>query len=113
MLTLFEQAIVMHLIGDWILQNDWMATNKPNLRHPAAWIHAAIHAVLLTIVFGWQGGLILGLAHILIDTRIPFRWWRKVYRMTAEGESASHVAVWTDQVLHVLCLAIWVQFFTA
>lgn len=111
MLTLFEQALVMHIIGDWILQNDWMATNKPNLKHPAAWIHGAIHAALLTFVLGWQAGLIIGVFHMLIDTRIPFRWWQKTFRMTGEGPNAVHVAIWTDQVMHVLCLAIWIQFF--
>ena len=104
MLTLFEQALVMHIIGDWILQNDWMANNKPNLKHPASWIHGGIHALLLFPVLGWQGGLILGLCHLLIDTRGPFKWWRKFYRMTAEGPNAIHVAIWTDQVFHVLCL---------
>jgi len=110
MLTLFEQSIVMHLIGDWILQNHWMAENKPNLKHPAAWIHMLIHIVLQSLVLGVQGGVILGILHILIDTRVPFRWWRKLFGMTAEGPTAVHVAIWTDQVLHVLCLAAWIQF---
>lgn len=110
MLTLFEQALVMHLIGDWILQNDWMAENKPNLKHPAAWIHTGIHVVLLTIVLGWKGALILGVLHLIIDTRLPFRWWRNTFKMTAEGPNASHVAIWTDQVMHVICIAVYVQF---
>jgi len=109
-LTLFEQALVMHLVGDWILQNDWMAQNKPNLRHPAAWLHGAIHVVLMTLVLGWIAGLVLGVLHMLIDTRRPFQWWRRTFRMTAEGPTATHVAIWTDQVLHVICLAAWIQF---
>ncbi|MEX0331596.1 MAG: DUF3307 domain-containing protein [Puniceicoccaceae bacterium] len=111
MLTLFEQALVMHIIGDWILQNDWMANNKLSLKHPAAWIHAGIHAVLLGLVLGWPAGLIIGVFHMLIDTRVPFRWWQRTFRMTEDGPTAVHVAIWTDQVMHVLCLAIWVQFF--
>ena len=110
MLTLFEQAIVMHLIGDWILQNHWMAENKPNLRHPAAWIHTAIHIVLQSLVLGLLAGVVLGILHMLIDTRLPFRWWRDNFKMTAEGPTSNHVAIWTDQVLHVLCLAAWIQF---
>lgn len=110
MLTLFEQVLVMHLIGDWILQNDWMAANKQSLKHPAAWVHVGIHMVLLFVILGWQGALVLGIAHMIIDTRIPFRWWTRNFKMTVEGPLAVHVAIWTDQVLHVLCLAAWVQF---
>jgi hypothetical protein len=110
MLTLFEQALIMHLIGDWILQNDWMAANKPSLRHPAAWIHAGIHVLLLSLVLGLLAGLVLGVLHMLIDTRGPFRWWRSTFRMTADGPNACHVAIWTDQVMHILCLAAWIHF---
>ncbi|EDY84381.1 hypothetical protein VDG1235_4012 [Verrucomicrobiia bacterium DG1235] len=87
-----------------------MSENKPNLKHPAAWIHGLIHFVLITIVLGWVAGLALGFLHMMIDTRRPFLWWRKVFRMTSAGETATHVAIWTDQVLHVLCLAMWIQF---
>jgi hypothetical protein len=101
----------MHLIGDWVLQNDWMAVNKQNLKHPAAWIHVAIHVVLLFIVLGWPGAVVLGALHMMIDTRIPFRWWTGIFKMTTEGPLANHVAIWTDQVFHVLCIAAWVHFF--
>ena len=110
MLTLFEKALLMHLIGDWILQNDWSSNNKCDLKHPAGWIHAAIHFVLLSIVLGWLGGLVLAILHLVIDTRIPFNWWRKTFRMTSEEPIGTHVAIWTDQVLHILCIAAWIQF---
>ena len=28
MLTPFERGVVVNLIADWLLQNDWMARNK-------------------------------------------------------------------------------------
>lgn len=73
MLTPFERGLVAHLIADWLLQNDWMARNKGDLRHQATWVHAGIHAVLLGLALGWLAGLVLGLLHVLIGTRIPFR----------------------------------------
>jgi hypothetical protein len=48
-----------------------MARNKMSLRHPAAWTHAAIHAVCLGLALGWQAGLVLGFIYLLIDTRVP------------------------------------------
>ena len=59
-LSLFERGLVAHLVADWLLQNDWMALNKMNLRHPAGWVHAAIHGVLLGFALGWREGLCWG-----------------------------------------------------
>lgn len=106
-MTLFEQALVLHLIGDWLLQNDWMARNKDKLKHPAAWAHGSIHAVLLGLVFGWRGGLALGLVHMLVDTRIPQRWWSRMFGQTQNGELGLHVLIWGDQVIHIGTIALW------
>ena len=35
-LTTFEAALMLHLIADWLLQNEWMAVKKLRLSHPAA-----------------------------------------------------------------------------
>lgn len=109
MLTLFERGVVAHLIADWLLQNDWMARNKKNLRHPAAWTHTAIHAVLLGLALGWQAGLVLAALHILLDTRRPLEWWRRVFRQTDDGSPAAlATAMWADQVVHIVAIAAWV-----
>jgi hypothetical protein len=107
-LTPFERGFIAHLIADWLLQNDWMATNKMNLRHPAAWVHVGIYAVLLGLALGWQAGLVLGALHIILDTRRPLTWWRRVFRQTNEGPAALLTAVWADQVLHIVAIAAWV-----
>jgi len=108
-MTPFENAFVAHLIGDWLLQNDWMARNKCSLRHPASWVHGAIHGVLLGIVLGWWGGVALGLAHMLVDTRVPQGWWARIYGQTISGPSADHVLVWADQVIHIGMIAVWLH----
>jgi len=107
-MTLFEKGLVAHLVADWILQNDWMAGDKMSLRHPAAWAHAAIHAVCLGLALGWSGGLVLGVSHLLIDTRIPVAWWIRVFKKSGQAPEAGSIAIWLDQTLHVVCLAAWV-----
>ncbi len=108
MLTPFERGLVAHLIADWLLQNDWMAKNKVSLKHPATWVHVGIHAVLLGLALGWQAGLVLGILHMLVDTRVPLRWWQRAFRQTTEGPFAIPLAIWADQVLHITIIAAWV-----
>ncbi len=109
MLTPFERGLVANLIADWILQNDWMATYKVSLKHPAAWVHAAIHAVLLTLALDWRAGLVLALVHMVVDTRIIANWWIRTFRQTAEGRSGFIVKIGVDQVLHIAAIAIWLE----
>ena len=109
-LTPFERAMVAHLVADWLLQNNWMAAHKSDLRHPAAWVHGAIHAICLALALGPRAGLCLGLVHILIDTRLPLAWWTRVFKGNGSGTEAMNVAIWADQVLHVVTIALWISF---
>ena len=119
-------GIVLHLIADWPLQNDWMANNKMYLRTSyAGYVHASIHGLLLAIIFGWAA-IFLAVVHLLIDTRRPVIWWSKLVKQTPpqgtlletenlEGEDnrlvflydmGLEVRIWTDQVFHIFTLAV-------
>ena len=122
-------GLVLHLIADWPLQNDWMANCKMKRRirrgldnvvvpspwwdrHLAAYIHASIHGFLLSIVFGWAA-IPLAITHLLIDTRTPVVWWSRLIEQTQPlGKGAPivdiglEVRIWTDQVFHIFCIAI-------
>ena len=108
MLTPFERGLVAHLVADWLFQNDWMATHKGSLRHPAAWVHGAIQFALLTLALGWVSGLVLAVVHILVDTRGPQRAWARFFGQTMTGALGRHVQIWGDQVIHIAILALWV-----
>ena len=108
MLTPFEKGFVAHLVADWILQNDWMALNKTSLRHPAAWVHAGIHALCLGFALGPVGGAVLAFVHLLIDTRVPVDWWIRVFKKSGQAPEAGLIAIGLDQTLHIVCIALWV-----
>jgi hypothetical protein len=101
-------GLVAHLVADWLLQNEWQAVHKVSLRHPAAWVHAGIHGLALWPVFGAAAAVALGAAHMLIDTRKPRHWWAWLIGQTRDPAQpiSMHVAIWSDQVLHVACLAV-------
>lgn len=102
--NIFIQAVVLHLIADWFFQNDWMAKNKHKFG-TAMFVHSFIHVLFMLFVFNVMVSLLIGVSHALIDTRIPLYYWRRIFKQTTEGEAAMHVAIWQDQVLHVLVLA--------
>lgn len=108
MLTPFERGLVAHLVADWLLQNTWMAVNKTSLRHPAAWVHAGIHTLCLSLALDPISGLVLGVVHLLIDTRVPLNWWFRFFKNRGGPPLPDVVAIGTDQALHIATIAIWV-----
>ena len=84
--------IVCHLVGDYVLQTDFIAKTKGE-----NWYHLVVHCLLYCLpfyfVFGWvwQLGVIL-LAHLIIDP-LKARWKKISYT--------------TDQVLHYLTLCVY------
>jgi hypothetical protein len=109
-MTPFERGLVAHLVADWLLQNDWMALNKTDLRKPAGWVHASIHAVLLSLALGWQGGVVLGALHLIIDTGRPLDWWIRIFKRCEHSPQAALIRIATDQVIHIAAIAAWVAF---
>ena len=103
---LLAWGVVAHIVVDWLLQNEWQAVHKVNWRHPAAWVHSGLHTAVLLFVFPWPAALLLGAAHLLIDTRKPRDWWQATIRQTRGGEVGMHVAFWVDQAMHVACIAL-------
>jgi hypothetical protein len=108
-LTAFERALVAHLIADWLFQNNWMARNKGRLLHPAAWVHGLIHGICLGLALDLRAGIFLGLLHMLIDTRVPLTWWMHNIKGSADEPEAASIAVWADQVIHIVSIAVWIS----
>lgn len=100
-------GIAAHLAADWLFQNNWMARNKTRITHPAAWIHGLIHFLVIWWVFPFWPAVAIACLHILIDLRFPLTWWRNFYGQTQDGSFAIHVAIWGDQVSHVLVIALF------
>lgn len=99
-------GIVVHLLADWLLQTNWMAIHKVNLWHPAAWIHSGIHTLTLLFVFTLPMALLIGITHLLIDTRKPLQWWMRIVKQMPADEKFPIVEVWLDQVMHIIILAV-------
>lgn len=125
---------VAHLVGDYILQSHWMATEKTKNN-----VAAAVHAITYTLPFLLitQSVAALGVicgTHFLIDRyRLaryvvwlkngPFRWSDEegewcVKHLTATGyqdDVPAWLSVWlliiVDNTLHMICNGLAIHYF--
>ena len=59
--------LVLHALGDYVTQSDWMARNKTK-----RWWPAIAHAVVYTVPFAlllprWEPLMLIGVSHLLLD----------------------------------------------
>lgn len=93
MIEQFIKMVLCHLVGDYVLQSDFIAQTKgENWYH--LFVHCALYIVPFYIVFGFDWRLlIIFIAHIIIDP-LKARW--------------NKISYWQDQVLHYLFGLIYV-----
>lgn len=73
------EQLIAHLVGDYILQSDWMANNKKQGTHPLAWWICLGHVIWYTVPFLFLTQdilvlLVIGAGHFLIDYLSLARW---------------------------------------
>lgn len=108
MSTLFIYGLLAHIVADWFLQNNWQATYKVSLKHPASWVHSGLHLVCLLFVFAPLVAMAVAASHLLIDTRKPLGLWRRLVRQTTDASNPVFVpfAMWQDQAAHILIIGL-------
>jgi hypothetical protein len=115
--TVFLILLTSHLLGDWVAQSDWQATNKTRswaaLAAHVAGYHLVMGLLLLLPVLrdGWPAGKALAVlavsaaTHALIDRRWPGRALLRV-----AGSPGFATVEWgviaVDQALHLSILAM-------
>lgn len=95
----------VHFIADFVLQSDWMATNKSR-----RWDALALHVAVYAACFAWMGWRFVAVtfaAHFVTDavtSRITSRLW------VAGSRHWFFVVVGLDQWLHATQLILTSQF---
>jgi hypothetical protein len=111
-MTLFDWLLVGHLVGDFLLQNRWMAEKKGSQWLPL-FIHAAVYTwvvYLMSLYAGgisWRGVVIIFLAHLILDRREFVAFWM---RHVTRADSSTWLAIAVDQAWHIVILAIATRF---
>jgi len=99
--------IYAHLIGDYLLQNDWMAQNKK-----VSSLHCAVHILVYMLPFLFCGFLwwqlaIIALQHYAVD-RTNFIMWFMKWKGSekfATGPCFPWSVIVTDNITHILTIA--------
>jgi hypothetical protein len=120
--------LVAHAIGDYVLQSDWMATEKTK-ENVAALAHASFYSIPFAFLGpSWLAFLVIVVSHFIIDRWRLARYlvWAKNWigpgnRPWAECMATGYppdrpawLTVWlliiADNVLHVLCNALAIAY---
>jgi hypothetical protein len=100
--------LVSHLVGDFLLQNDWMAMNKKKRAVPLT-IHCLVYTSCIWLI-GGLGGLPLlfvFLSHLLIDgSNVISMWMNLVGQRGFKDNLAPWSVIVVDQVWHLLILFV-------
>lgn len=123
-------ALVGHLVGDYLLQNDWMALNKKQ-----STLHCAVHCAIWTWFvilfaceptesfwsfgsdamvnpgwFSWRVAAVLFVTHFIQDRTNIIRWWMSLIGQEkfATGPCAPWSIIVVDNVWHIVTIwAVW------
>lgn len=105
-------ALIGHLVGDYLLQNDWMALHKKANYWRCA-LHAAIWTGAVCLFAGWTNPFVMTFlfsTHFLQDcSAIVARWMDAIGQHAFRtGPCAPWSAIAVDNVWHVVTIyGVW------
>lgn len=108
----FDILLLAHLVGDYLLQTEWMAKYKAE-----RWLPLLTHCLVYTTVvalfaFLWlpEGLSMWGIAlvfvsHVILDRRtLVALWYKRIMRVT--DEKSKWLMIVADQIFHLIVLAL-------
>ena len=106
-------AIIGHLVGDYLLQNDWMSLNKKKRTLPCA-IHCTLWTLAVCAFASWwtlPAIAVLWVTHFAQDrTQVVLYWMTKIARQPefVKPPYAPWSIIVVDNVWHIVTLwAVW------
>jgi hypothetical protein len=114
-MTIFESLLLAHLVGDWLLQNEWQAIQKGK-KWQALISHVLVyHIVVLAVLVVRFGAYdlrvyitvaILAVTHTLLDMRRSVEWYIRTFRLSASNPPELWLVIVVDQSIHLILLGL-------
>jgi len=107
-MTLFEWLLIGHLVGDFLLQNRWMAEKKTRHWGPLL-IHCSVYTIAVSLLALNAEGLSLTgifaifVTHIILDRRGFTDFW--THQIT-KSPDIPWLKIMIDQSWHLVVLAV-------
>lgn len=109
--------LILHAIGDYLVQNDWMALNKKKISlkgELACQIHCIAYSLPFLFIGSWQAVLAIYVSHYIIDRTRIIDWFiatrNGTFNITNFGfgeERPFVISFWlyviTDNIFHIIC----------
>ena len=100
------EILIGHLIGDYVLQTDWMASNKKRW-DLIGWLSCIIHCLVWTLSISFMVGfktldviILLFLSHLIIDKTNIVKFYLNTFRIMPEPDLWKIIIV--DNTFHLL-----------
>lgn len=108
--TALPLAVIGHLVGDYLLQNDWMALHKKQSDFRCA-VHCALWTLAVCVFAGWTAPVIWALlfaAHYGQDRTNVVAWWMDTMgqRQFRTGPCAPWSSIVVDNVWHLVAITL-------
>lgn len=96
---------IAHLVGDFLIQNDWMAVNKARSSVACA-VHVLVYmAPFLLCNLEWWQLLLIATQHFLQDRTRWVAWWMTRWKQAKKGYP-SELSLCVDQSFHLLTIEL-------
>ena len=109
------EQLILHLVGDYLLQNDWMARNKKmkgNLGLLACIIHCSLYSIPFLLIGSPFQVVIIFATHFLIDRWYFVKWYMNLVGQEdfAKPPTAPWSIFFVDNTFHLICNFIVLSF---
>ncbi|MCL6639066.1 MAG: DUF3307 domain-containing protein [Firmicutes bacterium] len=107
-MNLFTWLFIGHLVGDFLLQTNWMAARK-STNCFALFVHVAVYTLSVVAFALPAGGIsfkaaaVIFLTHFILDKRNLVHYW---VRAVNGAEGVEWLKIVSDQCWHLLVLAL-------
>ena len=103
------EQLILHLFGDYVLQNQWITNNKiqNNLKgYLISFLHAVIYSIpFLIFLTTWEAWLIILISHFFIDKYQFAKHWVKIMNFRNKNYMVVNngIRIVIDNCFHLIC----------